>query len=335
VKLSGIDLNLLVALGALLEERSVTRAGKRLGLSQPTMSHALARLRALFDDPLFVRTGHRLALTPRAEALAGPVAAVLADLERALSAGASFDACSSTMTFRLAATDYSETVLLPGLLERLSTRAPGVAVAVRSLGELPSAGLESGRIDGVVGPAFMDLPEGLYRQPLFDDDFVCIARRRHPFIDGALPMDAFIRAGHVVITLRPGTRGALDELLAARGVRRTVALRVPHFLIAPLAVAHSDLIATVARRVAEAMAVPLGLQVLPHPCPPPPFGVVQVWHERTHRSPAHRWFRSLLTEVAVAGVAKAAPPGPDRRGGVPGAQTSPRTDRKREGPRLA
>jgi DNA-binding transcriptional LysR family regulator len=302
VKLTGIDLNLLVALGALLEERSVTRAGRRLGLSQPAMSHALARLRELFDDPLLVRTQRGLAPTPRAEALGVSVAAALADLQRALSAGEEFDPRSSTSTFCLAASDYSETVLLPGLIERLATRAPGVSLDVRSLGELPVAGLESGRIDGVVGPAFMELPESMYRQPLFEDDFVCIARRGHPEIDGTLSMDAFLRARHAVTTMRPGTRAALDEVLAARGACRNVALRVPHFLVAPLAVAHSDLISTVARRVAAAVAAPLGLQVLPHPCPPPPFGIVQIWHERTHRSPAHRWLRSLLAETAASSV---------------------------------
>jgi DNA-binding transcriptional LysR family regulator len=192
-------------------------------------------------------------------------------------------------------------VLLPGLLERLSTEAPGVDVEVRPLGELPIPGLESGRVDGVVGPAFLDVPEGLYKQALFDDDYVCIARRGHPFIDGALPLETFLRAGHVATSLRPGTRAPLDDLLAARGLERRVALRVPHFLVTPLAVAHSDLVATVARRVAGAIAAPLGLQVLPHPCPPSPFGVVQIWHERTHRSPAHRWLRSLLVEVAGAG----------------------------------
>jgi DNA-binding transcriptional LysR family regulator len=264
------------------------------------MSHALARLREIFDDPLLVRTQRGLAPTPRAEALAGPIAAALDELQRAVAVGDDFDPRSSTITFCLAASDYSETALLPGLIERLATRAPGVGLDVRPLGEVPVASLESGRIDGVVRPAFMEVPESMYRQPLFEDDFVCIARKGHPWIDGALSMEAFLRARHAVTTMRPGSRAALDDVLAAQGARRRVALRVPHFLVAPLAVAHSDLIATVARRVAAAVAGPLGLQVLPHPCPPPPFGIVQIWHERTQRSPAHRWLRSLLTETAAS-----------------------------------
>jgi DNA-binding transcriptional LysR family regulator len=295
--LPDIDLNLLVALDALLVERSVTEAAQRIGRSQPAMSHALGRLRKLLSDPLLVRTPQGMVPTPRAQALAGPLRQILAQVHRTLQEPPAFDPASARHTFTLAATDYAELLLLPRLMERLAAVAPGLSLNVLPLGEgVPKAALESGQLDLVLGP-FRDIPSELHQQILFHERFVCVVRTDHPTVGKELSLRKFLALSHVLISPRGTVAGVVDHALSAQSLQRHVALSIPHFLIAPFVVAQTDLIVTLAERVAQGFAAHLPLRLLKPPVELPGFAIPQVWHERLHYDPAHQWLRRVLTEL--------------------------------------
>jgi DNA-binding transcriptional LysR family regulator len=298
--IKGLNLNLLVVLDALLAERHVSRAARRLGLSQPAVSNALAQLRSFFGDPLFVRARGGVVPTVRALALAEPVRAGLAQLETALGAPG-FDPGKSDRTFVIAATDFVEFVLMPRLLARIGREAPHVRLRIAGwpYHRVPST-LESGEVDVMLG-FYRDVPPGHRQESLFPDEFVCIVRRDHPRVGRRLTLKTYVALSHVLVTPEAAGPGAVDEALAKIGLSRTVGLRLSHFLMVPAIVAATDYVAAVSRRVADAFAAPLELRVLPPPLAIPRGAVGQVWHERTHTSPAHAWLRKTIAEVA-AGV---------------------------------
>ena len=293
-----MNLNLLLVLDALLAERHVSRAGKRLGLSQPAVSNALAQLRQRLGDPLLVRTAAGMIPTARAQALIGPLRAALGTLETALGGDQTFDPARAENTFVLAATDFVEFVLLPKLLARLAREAPRVQLHVRSwpYHRTPPA-LESGEADLWLG-FYTDIPTNHREQKLFQDDFVCIVRRHHPQVGKRLSLKTYVSLRHILVTAEPGSAGVADVALAARGLTRQVGLRMTHFLMVPPVVATTDFIAAVSRRVAETFARLYRLRLLPPPLPLPRGTVGQVWHERTHTSPAHAWLRRVIADLA-------------------------------------
>ncbi len=308
--LAGIDLNLLVALDALLAERSVTRAARRVGLSQPAMSHALARLRVLLDDPLLVRGRGAMVPTPRAEAMALSLRAALTALSESLSVGPRFDPMTARTSFRVASVDYAALVMLPPLLEALATRAPGVEVWCVTPPPDLAAALHRGDIDLHLGVlrAGDDL-ESLGHSPLFRERFVCLVRRGHRLARGRLTVERFVAAQHALIAPGGGRGGVVDDALASLGVRRRVALALPHFLVAPHVVARTDLVLTVAERVARMMARSLPLTVLEPPMPLPTFGIFLQWSARRGSDAALGWMRQEMEAVArkVRGKARAEP----------------------------
>ncbi|KYF91417.1 hypothetical protein BE20_14740 [Sorangium cellulosum] len=300
--LSAVDLNLLVVLDALLDERHVTRAAARLGMTQPACSHALGRLRRALGDPLLVRgTGGAMVPTPRAEALAPGLRAALRGLASAIRGEARFDPGAARRTFRIATGDYAELVLLPPLLSLLAREAPGIDVWMLPLSltqEGVVAQLSSGAVDVVIGPPRRGWPEGLYLRPLFDERFRCVVRRGHPAERSALTLDRYCALSHLLVAPR-GTPGSLvDDALAALGRSRRVAATVSHFLVAPHVVAATDLMATLGARIVDAAAAPLGLAVLPPPLELAGFSFAMIWHERTHHDPAQRWLRDQLARAA-------------------------------------
>jgi DNA-binding transcriptional LysR family regulator len=300
MNISATDLNLLVAFEALLEEHSVSRAAARVGLSQPAMSSALNRLRGLFADQLFVRTGRGVEPTPRALELAGPVRAGLEHLRRAIEGEAAFDPACSERTFRLAMTDYAEWLLLGPLMRQLDRHAERIQLQVRRLDRLfqpPEAELRAGSIDLAIG-FFGDartMQEGSLAETLFEEENVVIARRGRK---GAMTLDAFTAARHAAIIYRPEPWGVIDQELAALGRRRRLCLAVPHFQTVIDAVAASNLIACVPRRLAQYFHGVLGLKVAPVPFPMPPFHTRMVWHRHTGDDPAMRWLLSELRQAA-------------------------------------
>lgn len=297
MNINAVNLNLLAAFQALVEEQNVTRAARRMGVTQPAMSNTLAQLRELFDDPLFRRTSHGLEPTPRALALREPIHEGLRLLGSALTE-ASFDAKTADKTFVLAASDYVEFVLLPPLLRHLQRVAPGVHVEVKPWGlhEVP-AFLAHGEADLMIG-YYDTLPAHHAGMRLFSEEYTCIVRRNHPRVKKKLGLATYLELGHVLVSEKRGSPGSVDRALAKQGKQRNVAARVSHFLMVPMLVARTDLVAAISRRVAEPFAKPLGLQLFPPPIALPRANVHQAWHSQMETDPAHRWLRETVAEVA-------------------------------------
>jgi DNA-binding transcriptional LysR family regulator len=301
MNISSVNLNLLLAFEALIEERSVTRAAVRIGLSQPAMSNALGRLRATFNDPLFTRTAHGMTATARAVELAGPVRGGLAQLRSALAERPPFDPAASTCGFRLAMTDYAEMLLLGPLLRRIQHRAPEVQILIRRLDRIfiaPEAELRTGAFDAAIGffPEANALEPGTYSRDLFVEENVCLARKGHPLMQKRLTLRQFAGANHVAVFYRPESRGLIDNILAGHGLRRRLQAATPHFPTIPFVVAESDLIAVVPAGLAARFKKKLPLEVRKSPLRLPPFHMRLLWHEHTAEDPAQAWLRSEILE---------------------------------------
>ncbi len=298
MKLTSLDLNLLVALRALLEERHVTRAGQRIGLTQPAMSNALARLRCLFGDQLLVRTPHGMQLTPRALTLAGPLDAALEHLEQSLG-GEGFVPQASHRSFTLAMADYTALVVLPALKRHLSHAAPGIDLVV--LNSVRSQGLamvDRGEADLAVG-MLPGPPPHLHSQSLYRDRLVCMARADHPAFRRPLTIARYAKLAHVMV----GTPGLQDSLIDHRleqlGWRRRIEVVVPHHLVVPPLLASTDLVATEAERVGTCFAHMLPLAMCAPPFEGPDIEISHAWHIRCDRDPAHRWLRQQIATITA------------------------------------
>lgn len=298
MNLAGIDLNLLVVLEALLAEASVTRAARRVGLSQPATSHALGRLRALLGDALFVRTPQGLRTTPRAEELRAPLAAALEAVRRTLAGPAPFDPRTSTRTFTLACADLAAFVLLPPLLARLAEAGPEVNVVLRPVAVADVARqLGDGELDLFLGTADRAF-DALHAQPLFRERFLTLVRKGHPATRRRLDLDAFCAVPHLLVAPR-GTPGSyVDTRLAELGRSRRVVLTLPQFLVAPHVVAATDLAWVAPERMVKSYSGSLPVVARPVPFELDGFGIVAYWHEREHKDAAHRWFRATLAGLA-------------------------------------
>jgi len=301
-RLAGIDLNLIVALDALLDERHVTRAAQRLGVTQSAASHALARLRALLRDPVLVRgTGGAMLPTALALRLAPQIRKVLDELAGVLR-GEAFDPATAKRTFRLGGSDYSELVLLPRLSARLAKLAPGIDLWVHTYDDRGDDELVSGRLDAVLAPTRpIARPSGMFQKVVFEESFTCVMRAKHPLAKSKLTLARYCETPHLMVA-PGGTPGSLvDEALAAVGRTRRVAMAVPHFLVVPYVIEGSDMIATLATRIAKLFASTLDLVMMPPPVDIPSFEMALTWHERNHHDAAQRWFRDqVLTTFADA-----------------------------------
>lgn len=294
-KLSAIDLNLLVVLEALLHERHVTRAAARVGLSQSATSHALARLRELYGDPLLVRSGGKLALTPRAHALLPVVTRALADLHATITREPAFDARASERAFRFGADDYTQAVLMPPLIEYFEREAPGINLSIVHTPN-PAELVNDGQIDlaTVVGTS---VPSPLRRRQLFTEGFACMVRKGHPSVKSKLTLSQYLALRHLVVAPSGAPGSIVDTELEKRGKQRRVALRVSSFLVAPVLVSKSDLITTAPTRLAQSFASVFPLRVLPAPIPLPRYVFSIAWHPRLDNDPAHTWFRDVVARV--------------------------------------
>jgi DNA-binding transcriptional LysR family regulator len=313
--LGAVDLNLLVALDALLRERSVTRAARHVGLSPSAMSHALARLRAFFGDPLLVRGQRGMVPTERAESLEAPLREALAAIEGLLGAGARFDPATARASFVIAAEDYGSTLLLPALLTRLRAEAPGIDLDVVGPTADLHAKLERKEVDLSIG-VVREPPAALRVQRLFDDGFACVVRRGHPRVKARLTLQQYVELPHARIGT--GVRGpsVVDEALAKRGLRRRVALRIGHFLAAPLIVAETDLVLTLPRRLALKLQAMAPLVVHEPPLELSGITISQAWHERRQADSAHAWLRQRVAATVAAWDARSIRPEDPSTGGI-------------------
>lgn len=298
-----MDLNLLVVFHQLMVERRVSAVADTLGLSQPAVSNALARLRRSFGDELFLRTPRGMEPTPLAEQLAEPVAAALALLQGAVTQRSEFGPSSSTRAFSLGMSDIGEIYFLPTLMDALAHRAPGVTLTTaRGAAQPLKAEMEAGAVDLALG-LLPQLQAGFFQRRLFTQRYVCLMREGHPLARGRFGLREFRAAQHLAV-VSPGTgHGIVEEVLARSGIERQVRLTVPHFVAVGHILHGTDLIATVPHRLAQRVTGPFGLVALPHPANLPEIAIHMIWHARVHRDPANQWLRGLVAECFADGGA--------------------------------
>lgn len=291
------DVSLLPVLDALLQEGSVTGAARRLGLSVPATSHALARLREQMGDPLLVRAGRTMVPTPRAEALRDRVHTLTEEAARVLAPERPLEPATLERAFVLHATDHVVTVLGTALDRRLQERAPRVSLQFLPTAMDDATPLREGAIDLALG-IYRDLPPELRTRVLLTDRFVCVVRRDHPKVRRKLSLETYVALSHVQIAPRGKPGGYVDALLAREGLHRHIARAVPYFVSGLMLVAETDYVITISERVARMLAPRLGLRVLEPPLELEPYALSMLWHPRNDADPAHRWLRELLVEVA-------------------------------------
>ena len=294
--LTGVDLNLLVVLDAVLETRSVKSAAARVSLSPSATSHALARLRELLGDPILVRAGRQMVPTPRAEALAPRVRRLLEETRAVLRFDEALEPATLRRSFRIAATDYAERVVVSRASSALANAAPGVDLLSRALGSDVVDRLRGSDYEMAVG-VFLDLPADIERETLLHEEFVCLLRRGHPALDGPLTIDVYAGLAHVLVAPRGLPRGIVDVHLERRGRSRRVARTVAGFDVAPLLIAETDYVLTLPARVAHRLAPELDLEIREPPVELPGFDLDLVWHRRLTDDAAHAWIRERIRAV--------------------------------------
>lgn len=295
VDLTQVNLNLLVYLDALLTERSVTKAARRLGITQSAMSHNLRQLRDIFGDPLLVRGKGGMQPTPRAEELSIPLRSGLQSLRRTLAGETSFDPSESTRRFVVAAGDAVAMLMLPRLLERMRETGPNIDLDIVPFdGRRYATQLETGEVDVAVSAFFPDAP-AIRMRKLRPESFVCVVRDGHPCVGESLDLATWAKLPHVLVSPQgTGGPGVVDRVLAEHGLERRVAVRIRYFLAAPLLVAQTDLVLTVVRSLAEMFARSEPVRLLEPPVELPTFSMGIGWHERVAKDPANRWIREQL-----------------------------------------
>ena len=297
MELKDIDLNLLVVMQQMFKARSVSRVAEQLGLSQPAVSNALARLRKLLGDPLFVRTPAGMLPTPLAQQFAEPLAQALATLHGALNQRAAFAPAHSERVFTIGMTDIGEIYFLPTLMNALARAAPGVALStVRNTAVNLKEEMEAGHVDLAIG-LLPQLKSGFFQRRLFTQRYVCLFRKGHALDKRRVSLREFSAAEHVVV-VSPGTgHGKVDEVLERAGIRRTVRLTVPHFVAVGHILRHTDMVATVPERLAQALVEPFGLAYSAHPATVPQIAIKVFWHAKVHKDAASQWLRTLVFET--------------------------------------
>lgn len=296
MNIKNFDLNLLRVFIAIYAARSVSKAALRLGLTQAAMSNALRRLRDQCNDPLFVRTNGAMEPTALAEALAQPLKEAVNAIERSLVNSLGFDPISSNRTFRLLISDVGERVVLPKLMRALKSTGPQIRIEAIRLPQADYAqALRSGDVDLAIGNIAF-LQSGFYQQFLFEDNYLCIARKGHPNVADSLTLTAYLAEDHVV-SMAGSTDRLVENALAAMQCNRHIKLQVAHYYGALAIVAESDLLATVPENSVSGMR---GLQKLPLPFAIPGARVRQFWHRRAHKDPANQWIRTLIANLIKA-----------------------------------
>ncbi|MFS2323996.1 LysR substrate-binding domain-containing protein [Brucella sp. H1_1004] len=293
--LRNVDLNLLVILDVLLTERHVSRAAVRLNMSQPAVSHALARLRDLLDDPLLVREGAGLVPSIKAMEIAKPLTEALSGV-RAVLGPQGFDPATTQYRFNLSMSDYGSRIVLPGLVRELRKDAPGIDLAISQFSrEGMIARILDGEIDLGFG-VFPHLPAQITSDVVIQDEYVCLLDDRT--LEGSrLDTETYFARPHALVAVRGDAMTEIEESLRLAGHTRHIALVVPHWNVAPQLIEGTDLILTVARSALRNLPLADNLVVLPVPVPLPPLVFVQIWHKRRESDPAHRWLRSKISST--------------------------------------
>ncbi|TJY59745.1 LysR family transcriptional regulator [Sinimarinibacterium sp. CAU 1509] len=289
-----IDLNLLVVLDAIFSEGGITKAGDKLHLTQPAISHALARLRDLFDDPLFVREGRAMVPTPLARSLEQPIRRTLRALEVTLNEVQQFDAASTQRHFSVAVRDVLEATVLPPLLARVAAAAPSIDIsAIRADRRTLETELAAGTLDAALD-VLLPLSDDIRHQRVSSDHQVVVLRRDHPLLQEAFDLAAYLRQHHVLVSSRRSGPTLEDIELSRHGLKRRIRLRCQHYFAACRVVSQTDLLLTMPAHYAELANQQFGNVVLPFPMEMPSLDVYLYWHASVDKEPASRWLREQV-----------------------------------------
>jgi DNA-binding transcriptional LysR family regulator len=298
-ELRRIDLNLLLTLHALLSEKHVTRASVRLHKSQPAVSHALAQLRAHFDDPLLIRRDGAMELSARARSMVKPLHDALAGLNNLLSKR-DFEPASAFGRFRLALSDYAARIVLPPLVRHVRQHAPGLELAISQAStEAMLAQLHDGELDLAFG-LFPGVGEGIKVQSLFQECYISLTDKKTLPHDGVLSAEQWLARPHVKLALQPDAVDEIDRTLRAKGLERRIALTLPHWSAAVDVLRGTDLVMTVASRAVGDVPIDPRLHRFEPPVPLPRYDYHQAWHVRREEDPAHRWLREAVVMCSQA-----------------------------------
>ena len=295
------DLNLLYVFDAMIRTGSVSKAAEEVGLTQPSMSNALTRLRTFFGDPMFVRSEGSMRPTPLALQLAQPLQEALEQIHRAIEGKRHFDPQISSRCFTICMNEMGERFFLPKIMARLAEVAPGINLeTVEMSSQQAQAALPNAEIDLAIG-YFQDFAPNFFRQRVTLSHYVAVARNGHPKINGTLTLPVYLNASHISYVPPLGNHAALDVLLAQEfikhGQRRRIALRVAHSLGIPKIISGSDLIMTVPYELAQALSETADVQILDLPFDIPHIEINQYWHERYHHDPANQWLRTQIKSL--------------------------------------
>ncbi len=296
MNLRSLDLNLLLIFDAVYNERSISMAARKLHLSQPTVSNALARLRERLQDPLFERSSQGMAPTMRAKSLAEPIRQALDVLERGLRGSDAFEFKQSTREFVVAVEDYGETIILPRFFDWLGEVAPHIRIKIRPE---PSTLLKVALRDGTVDLAldYFALRDPAYRNKcVLTETLLSLSRRDHPEVGEKLNLETYLALRHVVLAQRTDSMPMIDLALSKRGLQRHIAMTVPHFLSMPMMVQSSKMICTLPRRMAHLYADHFRLKTHAVPLRTPQFPLYLIWHDSVDGDTGHQWFRNHLIE---------------------------------------
>jgi len=296
--LNRVDLNLLVVLDAIYTEGGITKAARKLHLTQPAISHALARLREMFGDPLFERQGQAMAPTPLARGIIEPVRRSLRNLEITLNQVSQFDPASSQHRFTIGVRDVLEATLLPALMARIEKEAPHIEIAaVRADRRELESELAMGSLDAAIDVLLLPLSGHIHHTPIGLDPLVVVARKQHPKIRKKLDLDTYLAQEHILASSRRSGPGLEDMELARQGHQRRIRLRCQHYFAACSVVSQTDLLLTMPETYARIASKQFDNQILPFPLTLPQMDAHLYWHANVEDEPANRWLRERMMEV--------------------------------------
>jgi DNA-binding transcriptional LysR family regulator len=297
MNIKDIDLNLLSALDVLLECQSVSQAAKKLNITQPAMSNALARMRNVFGDELLVRSGREMLLTPRAEKIRGRLRNSLQKIETEVLNTLAFDAATCEQVFSLALHDYEQLLILPHLEHIWGQNYPGLTIGCRTpISSLSIAELKAGVLDFATGPE-MVADEGIHHQKMLTDRFVCMVSNNHGFGKRKLTVQAYAEMEHIFLSPHGALHGEADKVLQQLGRTRRVKYALPQFSLVPWMLRNSSLVATLPERIARQFAEVFPLKIIDCPIELGEFSIYLLWHDRIHTSPAHNWLRGQVLSL--------------------------------------
>lgn len=301
---AALDLNLLRVFDAVMRERSTTRAGEILGLSQPAVSSALGRLRHIMGDELFVRESNRMVPTAKAEALHKPVRDALAQIELAMAQTARFEAGTSRLTFRLFGSDFFAQTLMPPLSARISAEAPGIILQLLDNGRGNMVQQLADRVVDLALEPDRDIPDWISAETAFRSSFLVVAARNHPVLKNhgiapgdVIPLDIFCALPHAFCSPEGRTSGMVDQALEQIGKTRRVVLTLPQFHAVAVAVAAGTVVATLPTEIAKSEQSRLGLHIYRLPITPPQAKLNMYWHKRHDDDAAHIWLRQHVMQI--------------------------------------